>query len=156
MSARMDSNDIWFMDTRVAVRVSSAEGDDGLSVLEHRAPFGDSPPMHVHRNEDEIFYVLGGTVRMRLADRDVRLNAGESALAPKGVAHTYRVESSEGAHWLTIMRGDEFERFVRAFSRAAERDGLPASSGPPSPEQVADLARTAAEHGIELVGPPLH
>ena len=150
------AQDLWFMNTRVSPCVACTEGSDALSVLEHHAPEGDSPPLHLHHNEDEVFRVLEGELRVRIGDRETRLRAGETALAPKGVPHTYRVESPEGAQWLTITKGGDFERFVRAFSRPAERDGLPEPSGPPTPEQVQALAAACAQHGIDLVGPPLH
>jgi quercetin dioxygenase-like cupin family protein len=146
---------LWFLDTRVIVRIRHADGADGLSVLEHHACHGDSPPLHVHRDEDEVFHILEGELRFRVGDKDIRATAGESLLAPKGVPHTYRVECSGGARWLTIVRGGDFEGFVRAFSRPAERNGLPNPSGPPSPEQAEALARACLRHGIELVGPPL-
>jgi hypothetical protein len=31
------------MNTLVTIRVSASEGQDGVSVLEHRVPHGDSP-----------------------------------------------------------------------------------------------------------------
>src|SRR5687767_12204262 len=34
----------WFLDTRVVVRTSFKDGQDRISVLEHEAPHGDSPP----------------------------------------------------------------------------------------------------------------
>jgi hypothetical protein len=85
----------------------------------------------------------------------MRIGAGETILAPKRVPHTYRVESPAGARWLVITRRGDFERFVRALSRPAERPELPAAQGPPMPEQANALAAAAREHGIELVGPPL-
>jgi hypothetical protein len=71
------------------------------------------------------------------------------------VPHTYRVESHEGARWLVITRRGDFERFVRALSRPAERSGLPPAQGPPMAEQADALVAAAREHGIEFVGPPL-
>src|SRR3954463_812270 len=90
---------LWFLDTLATVRVGHDEGNDGISVLERRAPHGDSAPLHVHRNEDEVFYVLEGELRLKSADADVRLGPGEAALAAAEVPHTYRVESPEGARW---------------------------------------------------------
>ena len=69
--------------------------------------------------------------------------------------HTYRVESREGARRLVITTRGDFERFVRALSRPAQRPVLPPSQGRPTPEQADALGRAAREHGIELVGPPL-
>ena len=124
-------------------------------VMESLAPHGDSPPLHVHQTEDEIFHVLEGELRVRAGDTEVRIGAGETILAPKGVPHTYRVESHEGARWLVMTRRGDFERFVHALSRPAERPELPTPQGPPTPEQADALAAAAREHGIELVGPPL-
>jgi uncharacterized cupin superfamily protein len=143
---------LWFLNHLVTVHASHDAGEDGISVLESRAPYGSSPPLHVHRREDELFHVLEGELRLRADDADIRLGAGESLLAPKGVPHTYRVESRDGARWLVITRRGDFERFVRAQSRPAERPELPARQGPPDREAFAAAARA---HQIDLVGPPL-
>ncbi len=63
---------LWFLDTPVTVRVAWAENTDHISVLEHRAPAGDSPPLHVHHTEDEVFCVLEGTLRLHVAGQDRR------------------------------------------------------------------------------------
>lgn len=145
----------WFLDTRIAIRLSHGEGEDGISVIEHRAHHGDSPPFHLHRTEDEVFHVLEGEMRFRVGEAELRGRAGDVLLAPKGVPHTYRVESAGGARWMTVTRGGDFEAFLRAFGRPAERDGLPERSGPPTPAQVEALTAACRRHGIEVVGPPL-
>ena len=71
------------------------------------------------------------------------------------MAHTYRVESEEGARWLVITSGGDFERFVLELSHPAEEGAEPLSSGLPTPEQAEALAAAALAHGIELIGPPL-
>ncbi len=152
-SVAAEHRNLWFLNTQVTIRVSSQDGSDGISVLEHRASQGDSPPLHVHHAEDEIFHVLEGEVRYRVGDQERLARAGETLLTLKGIPHTYRVESAE-ARMLTITKG-EFENFVRAFGRPAEREGLPDPSGPPTPEQAEALARACRQFGIDLVGPPL-
>lgn len=146
---------LWFLDTLVTVRVPHDGGEDGISVLESLAPHGDSAPLHVHRSQDETFHVLEGRLRLRVGDADLRIGAGETLLAPKGVPHTYRVESPAGARWLVITIGSDFERFVRASSRGADSPELPAPQGSPTSEQAGAFAVTAREHDIELIGPPL-
>jgi quercetin dioxygenase-like cupin family protein len=152
-TAGPDLRSLWFLNTHVTIRVSAWDGADGISILEHRASRGDSPPLHIHHHEDEIFQVLEGEVRYLVGDREHRAGAGAIMLAPKGIPHTYRVESAE-ARMLTVTRGD-FEQFIRTFARPADRDGLPDPSGPPTPDQAAALAQACREFGIELVGPPL-
>src|SRR3954447_20398278 len=120
-SAGDPSNHLWFLNTEVTIKVSHLNGSDGVSVLEHRAPHGNSPPLHIHRTEDEIFHILEGEMLFRISDRELRAGAGETLLAPKNIPHSYRVESAEGARWLTITRGGDFETFVRSCGRPAER-----------------------------------
>ena len=146
---------LWFLDTLVAIRVSHDAGADGISVIESAAPYHDSPPLHVHRNEDELFQLLEGTMRLRVGDKELVANAGDILLAPKGVPHTYRVESPEGARWLITTTGGDFEAMVRAASRPADRGDLPERTGPPTPEQQAALAAVCEANAIDLVGPPL-
>jgi mannose-6-phosphate isomerase-like protein (cupin superfamily) len=146
---------LWFFDTRVVIRVSYTDGMDDISVLESLAPFGDAAPLHLHRNEDEVFLILQGEMRFKVADQEFRAGAGEIFLAPKGIPHTYRVESAQGARWLTITTGQDFERFVRAIARPAETEGLPAPSEPATREQDEALAEVCLRYGIELIGLPL-
>jgi mannose-6-phosphate isomerase-like protein (cupin superfamily) len=53
----------------------------------------DSGPsyMHVHRSDDEAWYVLEGSLRFRFPDREVDAPAGTTVLVPAGSPHTYRL-----------------------------------------------------------------
>ena len=144
---------MWFLGTAVRILISHEESEDGISMIESRAPEGDSPPLHVHETEDEAFHVLTGELRLHVGDESRHLGPGEAAVAPRGVPHTYRVESEE-ARWLVVTRNGDFERFVRTLSRPAEHEGLPPQEAP-TPDAVTRLSGIAAAHGIRLVGPPL-
>lgn len=144
---------LWFLNTLVSVHVAHDAAPDGVSVLESRAPRGDSPPMHVH-GEDEIFHVLSGRMRIRVGGEDHLVVAGETFLARKGIPHSYLVESDD-ATWLVVTPRGDFERFVRSFSRPATSADLPEPHGPPTAEEAGALADACRAHGIELVGPPL-
>lgn len=146
---------LWFLDTLVSVRVAHDDGADGISVLECHASFGHSPPLHVHHSEDEVFEVLDGELRVRLGDDEIHLVAGDVRLAPKGLPHTFRVESDEGARWRVTTTQGDFERFVRTVSRPATSAELPPPAGAPTPDQAVELAAAALAHEIELLGPPL-
>ena len=148
-----DAGLLWFGNTLVSIPVSFRDGADGLSVIENWAPFGDSPPLHIHHTQDELFVVLEGRLRIVQDGEEIILTAGQRALAPKGVAHTYRVES-DGAHFLAITRGGDFETMVRRASRKAARADLPPAAAP-TPEVIAELTRLCAEARIDFVGPPL-
>jgi len=42
---------------------------------------------HHHENEDEMFLVVHGRLRMKLRDREIALNPGEFVIIPRGVEH---------------------------------------------------------------------
>jgi hypothetical protein len=115
-----------------------------------------SPPdclhLHSHRREDEVFHVLEGALRLRVGETELIAHAGETLVAPKGVPHTFRVESEE-ARFLTITVGRDFESMVREMSRPAG-DGLPPMAAPSEELRVA-LTDACARNNIEIVGPPL-
>lgn len=146
---------LWFLDTLVRFRVSNSEGSDGLSVIENWARQGDSPPLHIHRTEDELFQVLEGDFRFVMGGEEYRAGPGEMVLTRKGVPHTYRIDSAAGGRWLVITTRGDFERFVRELGREAASTELPPPSGPPTAEQAQALGAAAMRHNIELVGPPL-
>lgn len=149
------ATDLWFLNTWVTVRISESDGQDRVSILEHRAPFGDSPPLHIHHTEDEIFQVLEGDFLFVIGGQEHQLRAGEMILAPKGIPHQYLIQSKQGGRWTTTTVPGDFERFVHMMARPAERQALP-PAGAPSPEAIQHLTKTAADYGIEIVGPPLH
>lgn len=145
---------IWFLNSLVTIRRSSAEGPDGVAVLEFHVPSGDSPPTHVHHDDDEIFHLTEGTMRFRVGDHEFVLEAGQTAVAPKGVPHTFRVESATGARGLNITVGPNFENFVRAIGRPAATRTLPQPASP-TPEFIARLTKAARDHHADIIGPPL-
>jgi len=145
---------LWFNDTLVAIRLSTSAGADGISVIEHLMPYGSSPPLHVHRHEDEVFHILEGTMRFHVAGRDIVGRAGQTVLAPKGVAHSYRVESTAGARCLTVTTCGDFEKMVREVSRVATAAEMPPQEAP-TPEVIAALTDACARNGIDIVGAPL-
>lgn len=148
------SEKLWFLDTLVIPRVPSNLSSDGISILESCARRGDSPPLHVH-SEDEVFHVLEGEMTLVVGDERLTAVSGQTVLGPKGIPHTYRVDS-DVARWMTITVKGDFERFVRSFSRPAESESLPPPSGPPDEALVTALTVACRAHGIELVGPPIH
>lgn len=141
----------WFLGTRMSLKVTAEDSEGAMSVIEQIAPQGFSPPLHVHEAEDTVMQVLEGQLTVRLGDVSRVLGAGEWAFLPKGVPHTFRVDS-ERARLLEITTPGGFEAFVRANSEPAGATTLP--EGPPSIDPAA-LARSAAAHRAPLVGPPL-
>jgi mannose-6-phosphate isomerase-like protein (cupin superfamily) len=144
----------WFKGTLVNVRLSWNTGEDRVSVVEHYMPYGESPPLHVHRNEDEVFHILEGRMRIRIDGKDSVALAGETVLAPKGVPHSFRVESLEGARCLTITSGGDFENMIREMGEPALCAELPPQVEP-TPAMIVALFESCARNGIDIIGEPI-
>jgi hypothetical protein len=81
----------------------------------------------------------------------IQAEAGAFVYGPRGIPHTFVVSSAE-ARFLLVTEPAGFEGFLRALSEPAQTLTLPpASVQPPAPEL---MMATAAEYGIEILGPP--
>lgn len=147
------ANDLWFMNSYVRIALSKRDNEEGISLLEHWLPYGDSPPVHVHDEEDELFYLLEGEVLFEVGGQRFIARAGDAFAAPRKTPHGFRVTSEGGARLLTISHGG-FEDTVRAASRPAATRDLPEPIAP-TPEMQAELGAICSANGIELLGPPL-
>jgi mannose-6-phosphate isomerase-like protein (cupin superfamily) len=60
-------------------------------------------PLHLHRNDDEAWYVLEGTLCVRVGTTEVRAEAGSAVLVPRGTPHTYWNPGAGPARYLLVM-----------------------------------------------------
>jgi mannose-6-phosphate isomerase-like protein (cupin superfamily) len=75
----------------MTVKAAADETAGAVSVLEAEEPPGLGPPIHVHHDAAEAFYVLEGEYIMYLGDREVVCPAGSFIFIPRGVRHGFRV-----------------------------------------------------------------
>ncbi len=125
--------------TRILADGETTGGRFGLVDMVEVAA-GDMPPLHVHHSHDEGFFVLEGEVTLYTPGDAVMLRPGDYLLAPRGVPHTYRVGDTP-ARWIVTSSPAGFERFVASVCALEDLD----------PEV---LTAVAAEHDIEILGPP--
>ena len=117
-------------------------------------PGGYVPFEHVHVRQDEIFHILDGEVAFLVDGKRISAQRGQTLIAPKWIAHTYLIESPQGARMLVITSHGEFEGFVRQLGRKPDRLELPPPVTP-SAKAIEVLTETARQFGIEIVGPPM-
>ena len=65
-----------FLNHLATVKVDPGDSASGLGAVEFQAPEGFGPPLHKHREEDELFYVIDGRVRFEFCDRSVHGETG--------------------------------------------------------------------------------
>lgn len=142
---------LWFLGVLATVKASAETTGGRVAVIEHLAPRGAGSPLHVHRDEDEWFYVLEGEVTFWVGGSVTVAPARSFVFGPRGIPHTFEVTSSE-ARFLLVAEPAGFEGFMRALSVPATTIGLPpASVQPPDPER---MMAAASRYGIEILGPP--
>lgn len=66
-------------------------------------------PLHLHRSDDEAWYVLEGVLRVKVGNEDVELSAGSGVLAPRGTPHTYWNPGPNRVRYLLIMTSNIFQ-----------------------------------------------
>ncbi|NNE12404.1 MAG: cupin domain-containing protein [Ilumatobacter sp.] len=142
-----------FLNHLATVKVGAGESVSGMNAVEFTAPRGFGPPLHVHREEDELMYVIDGRVRLEFGDETVYAERGSVVSLPCGIPHTFQVES-ETARMLTVAAGrrsaPSFDRFVATLGDPTEDARIPE----PGPIDPGHVAAVCADHGMEVLGPP--
>lgn len=100
---------------------------------------GSGPPVHIHRAEDEFFYVVSGDFKVRLGDRVMSVPPRSVMFVPRGTAHAFENVGKEPGVLLVGVTPGGFEKMFE------ERQGVDA-----------DRNRALMKmHQMEVVGPPL-
>ncbi len=127
----------------MTVKADGAATGGVVSVLEATEPPGFGPPIHVHHDCAEAFYVLEGEYVMYLEEEDILCPAGSFIYIPQGARHGFRV-------------GDLPSRKLNFYfpaSMVGYFDDLAAALGAERVDEAA-LDGIAAAHSMEIVGPP--
>jgi quercetin dioxygenase-like cupin family protein len=147
-----DGEALWFNGALLLVKATAAQTSGRFAAVEFVAPKGLAAPLHVHRDDDEFFLVLSGEVRFQLGEAVIEGVPGSLVYGPRGVRHSFHVDSPE-ARLLLLFGPAGVEGFFREGGKPARSHGLP-----PAGEQFPDrqaLMEIAKRHGQDFVGPPL-
>ncbi len=123
------------------------DGDGTFSLTEITlAPGFPGPIPHRHETLVDSFYVLEGTLTLRLGEETVEAPPGSYAFVPPGNVHTFANASDETVRALNLMAPGGFEQYLKEVGRAAA-----AAGGPLDPQAMAKIAsrydfRPAAQH----------
>lgn len=130
------------------VKVSASDTAGALALFHLTAPRLTGPPLHVHTREDELFYVLEGTLVFEIGGVRSTVHAGGVVYLPRGVPHRYQnFEHRDAVLLIAVTPGASFEAFFTELAAAT-----PPTGGMP-PLDV--LRAIDARHGLETLGPPM-
>lgn len=79
---------------KMSVKATGDVTNGAFSLLEADEPPNFGPPLHIHHDADEAFYVLSGEYIIFVDGRDFTCPAGSFIFIPKGVPHGFRVGSA--------------------------------------------------------------
>jgi mannose-6-phosphate isomerase-like protein (cupin superfamily) len=100
------------------------------------------PPPHVHERLHDAFYVLEGTLTVRLGDREVEAGPGTFVCVPPGTAHAFANRTGAPVRFLNVNTPAGWERYMRDLGR--ELAG-------PEPPTAAAIGRIAARYDFRPV-----
>jgi quercetin dioxygenase-like cupin family protein len=127
-------------DLSFIIRAEQSKGT--LLALQTTAPPGEGPPLHTHTREEETIYVVSGEFRWQVGEEVSAAPPGSFAFIPRGVAHTWQNIGGEHGTILVTFMPAGMEGFFERLSRMNAFD-------------LDEFRAAAAEHGTEVVGPPL-
>lgn len=127
-----------------SILADSAATAGAFSLLEtSREGSGFGPPMHIHRDAAEAFYVLEGTYQMYFEDHQELAPAGSFVYVPQHAPHTFRLVSEGRGRKLNMFSPAAMVGFFEQLSEAESSGG----------GTVELLAQIAERHDMEIVGP---
>src|SRR5438132_13487011 len=127
---------------QMSVKATGIETGGALSLLEADEPPGFGPPLHIHHNAAEAFYVLQGEYVIFVEDDEFPCPAGSFIFIPAGIRHGFRV-GAEASRKLNLYTPAAMVGYFDELSAATAR-------GEGDPETLTDIAE---RDGMEVIGP---
>ena len=139
--------ELLIMGGRFDLKVSGRDTGGDLCIYDTTRMAKGGPALHRHHFQDEWFYVIRGEFIVQVGDDTLRLHPGDSAFAPRKIPHAFaKISDDEGQMLVLFQPAGSMEDFFLQMSKLGKEI--------PKNQEVA-LKRLWAEHGMEIVGPPL-
>jgi mannose-6-phosphate isomerase-like protein (cupin superfamily) len=129
-----------FGEVEVVVRAASDTTGGAFTIFEENEPVDTR--LHVHENEDELFYVLEGEHVFQVGDRQFQAGPGGLVFAPRDVPHAQRRVVPRTGRVLVLTSPAGFEGFFRELAEADRAGAI----GPDT------YARVSKKYGITWLG----
>ncbi len=125
---------------------TSEETGGRYSVFEATVLPGGGPPPHVHRREDETFFVLEGEITFQIGDQRCVAKPGTFVHMPIGNQHAFKNETDQPAKMLISFAPAGLERMFFEVGKDLVEGEKPAE---PSPGEIERMLEAAGRYGIE-------
>lgn len=147
--ARDEGEHFHFLNHLMTTKVSADASGGQLTAMEFVGERGFGPPLHLHDQEDELFYIVDGEIRFSCGDVEAVHTAGATVWLPRGRPHQFQI-LSDTARVFQVTTPGRFDTFVAALGRPIDGPELP----DPIEIDPARVAQVCAAHDIQVLGPP--
>ncbi len=129
--------------------VTGKESGGAYFAMEALVPPGGGPPPHIHRREDETFYLIEGSVEFVLGEDTITAGPGDFVNVPRGTVHCFRNTGAETARMVLTFTPAGMEHF---FEETLDPAPNVADEVPQNIDEVAArYVEAAPRHGLEFV-----
>jgi quercetin 2,3-dioxygenase len=125
------------------IKVSQKDTNGDLTIFEYVGNEKGGPPLHVHLNQDEIFFIIEGKYLFQVGDVKHNLKSGDTIFLPRSIPHAFAQLTDNGKMFFLFQPSGKMEDFFRTIGNL---------TSPPTPEQGAKIF---TDHDMKIVGPPL-
>lgn len=140
----------WVLGDRYTFKVTGKETGGALMVMDQIIQSQSGPPPHIHRREDESFFVREGTFSFQFGDRQSILEKGAFAYIPKGTLHTFQNIGPHQGKLLVMVSPAGLEEFFYSIGTPADgREGPPAFD----PAVIDKILKLADAYEMEVLLP---
>lgn len=122
--------------------LSPAQTNNAMALIEFTLPKGAEPPLHIHRNEDESFYILEGELKVRIGDAVTTLKPGEAIFAPRNIPHAFTILSGKVKMLNLIMPGTLWNFFNEFSAPVTGQPHMPEEQVMPDKEAASLMLQT--------------
>jgi mannose-6-phosphate isomerase-like protein (cupin superfamily) len=130
----------------VTIKISTRDTDGAFAVFEGRTRPLQGPPLHLHRDQDEWWYIIEGEYRFEVDGEEIYARAGDTVFAPRGSRHTFQNAGTTPGRTLTTVVPGGLDEFFAELETVVPRGTTP---------DPAKMVPIFEKHGLELLGPPL-
>jgi len=127
------------------ILADSSQTDGKSVVIEETTPPGGGPALHRHNREDEIFFVVEGTLKFVVDGKQSVVGAGGFVFAPRNSVHAFVNIGTTPSRMLIACWPGGLEQPFREADRLTREGALTHEA----------LDAVFAKVGVEFLGPPL-
>jgi quercetin dioxygenase-like cupin family protein len=138
----------WVVGDHYTVKATGEDTGGAFALIEVLVPPRSGPPPHLHRREDEAFYVLEGEFEVHIDDQQLTAGPGTWVTLAKGSLHYFKNIGPTPAKMLILATPAGLDRFFLEAGREAT-DTTP-ESGAVRPEDTEKLLAIAPKYGVEI------